>query len=147
MGQLKKWRMQIADGGACWITGFDQRGFKRTASSETYAVTEFDSDYFCVDGMKDGRHFMCRFKDICRSYPMRPTRMHKGVSGSNNLWYAINNLLAESSLYASGLSGVLDLAGLHGKYPKMYDNVDMGHIAGAVLKAVHKRDGGLRPLD
>ncbi len=141
MSQLKKWRMQIADDGACGITGVDQRGFKRVMSSETYVITEFDSDYVCVDSMKDGKHFMCRFMDICWSYPMIPTRMLKKVSGRSNLWYAINDLLAESSLYALGLSGVLDLAGLKEKYPKMYDNVDMQHIAGAVLKAVHKKDG------
>lgn len=140
MSQLKKWRMQVADDGSCKIIGFDQRGYKQVINSKDFSIMEFDTNYLTVDSRKDGKRFMCRFRDICWSQPMTPTRMHKKVSHKNNLWYAVNDLLAETSLYASGLSDVLNLVELQEKYPKMYDNVNMDSIVGVIIRAIRQSD-------
>lgn len=140
MSQLKKWRMQVADDGSCKIIGLDQRGFKHIIHSETYSILEFDSDYIQLVSRKDGREYMCRFRDICWSHPMTPTRMLSKVHFKKSIWFAVNDLLAESSLYASGLSDVLNLAELEEKYPQAYENVDMNYVSGVVIRAIRQSD-------
>lgn len=133
-------RIKITDNGDILVVGYDKYGFKREILNP-YHLVKFDTAYFQIKSCSVEYNYIIYYKDMDWERPMIPSDRVPKLPKSNSVWYAIYDLLAESSLYACNLSGVVPYDKLIAKYGEdSYEAVDLEGVTDIVVQAIRQRD-------
>lgn len=136
---LTKVRLKLNNDGDVILIGIDKYGFKRELVNPH--CFKFDACYVHIVGEHSKYNYICYFAEFDWERPMIPSDRVPKLPASNSVWYAIYDLLADSSLYAFNLSGVVPYDKLIAKYGEdSYEAVDLEGVTDIVVQAIHQRD-------
>ena len=133
---LIKTRIKLTNSGDILISGFDKYGFTKELLNP-YCF-KFDTQYIHIRD-EPKYNYICYFSQFDFERPWVPSKMVPKVTPKDKSWCAIYDLLAESSLYAFGLSGAVPYDELVSKYgDDNYEAISMRGITDIVVRAIRK---------
>ena len=133
---LTKVRLKLTDAGDIILIGTDRFGFSRQLLNPR--LFRFDTQYIHLRD-EPKYNYICFFNQFDFERPWIPSERVPRVTPKDKSWGAIYDLLAEASLCAFRISGVVPYDELIDKYgEENYQTVNMEEITDIVTKAVRK---------
>lgn len=139
MAELLKGRIHALKYFEYRISGVDKYGFKKEViispshQMETFSLRDTNFRF-----QIDGETYVMNFRDLDMSKVITPSRYIPELANrrDKHILSAIYDLIAEVSLYKSGLSEKLDLEALKQRYGSCYDNINLDVAVANIESAI-----------